>query len=93
MREKVSDVSWRTTLGLDACCYVSWCFRLGVQKGWNEAEEFQDEDRKGNVFRVAKQLVSFNRDVMVAGCVRDNSGKIVTRRWIGWMEVWKVSLG
>ena len=35
------------------------------------------EDRKGNVFRVAKQLVRKNRDVVGAGCVKDNVGKIV----------------
>ena len=29
------------------------------------------------MFRVAKQLVRKNRDVVGAGCVRDNSGKIV----------------
>ena len=40
-------------------------------------EELKDEDRKGNVFRVAKQLVRKNRNVVGAGCVRDNSGKIV----------------
>ena len=39
-------------------------------------EGLKDEDRKGNVFRVAKQLVRKNRDVVGAGCVRDNSGKI-----------------
>ena len=34
-------------------------------------------NRKRNVFRVAKQLVRKNRDVVGAGCVRDNFGKIV----------------
>ena len=36
-------------------------------------EELKDEDWKGNVFRVAKQLVRKNRDVVGAGCVRDNN--------------------
>ena len=40
-------------------------------------EELEDVDRKGNVFRVAKQLVRKNSDVVGAGCVRDNLGKIV----------------
>ena len=40
-------------------------------------EELKDVDRKGNVFRVAKQLVRKNRDVVGAGCVKDNVGKIV----------------
>ena len=31
------------------------------------SEELEDEDRKGNVFRVAKQLVRKNRDVVGAG--------------------------
>ena len=34
-------------------------------------------DRKGNVFRVAKQLVRKNRDVVHSRCVKDNVGKIV----------------
>ena len=36
-----------------------------------------EEDRKGNVFRLAKQLVSRNRDVVSASCVKDDDGKIV----------------
>ena len=40
-------------------------------------EELEDENRKGNVFRVAKQLVRKNKDVVGAGCVKDNIGKIV----------------
>ena len=51
-------------------------------------EELKDEDRKGNVFRVAKQLVRKNRDVVGAGCVRDNSGKIVVEE-DKLLEVWK----
>ena len=51
-------------------------------------EELEDEDRKGNVFRVAKQLVRKNRDVVGAGCVRDNAGKIVMEEE-KLLEVWK----
>ena len=51
-------------------------------------EELKDEDRKGNVFRVAKQLVRKNRDVVGAGCVKDNLGKIVVEE-NKLLEVWK----
>ena len=40
------------------------------------------------MFRVAKQLVRKNRDVVGAGCVRDNSGKIVVEE-DKLLEVWK----
>src|SRR5260221_512039 len=36
-----------------------------------------DEDEKGHVFRVAKQMVRKNRDVVGGGCVKDRDGKIV----------------
>ena len=45
-------------------------------------------DRKGNVFRVAKQLVRKNRDVVGARCVKDNDGKIVVEE-DKLLEVWK----
>ena len=51
-------------------------------------EELEDADRKGNVFRVAKQLVRKNRDVVGAGCVKDNDGKIVVEEK-KLLEVWK----
>ena len=35
------------------------------------------EDRKGMVFRVAKQIVRKNGDVVGGGCVKDTDGKIV----------------
>ena len=34
-------------------------------------EDLEGEDRKGNVFRLVKQLVSKNRDVVSASCVKD----------------------
>ena len=40
------------------------------------------------MFRVAKQLVRKNRDVVGAGCVRDNAGKIVVEEE-KLLEVWK----
>ena len=33
--------------------------------------------KKGDVFRVAKQMVNRNRDVVGASCVKDSDGKIV----------------
>ena len=35
------------------------------------------EDENGNLFRVAKQLVNRNRDVVGANWTRDRDGKIV----------------
>ena len=52
-------------------------------------EKLEDVDRKGNVFRVAKQLVRKNRDVASAGCVKDNVGEIVVdedRLLVVWKE-------
>ena len=40
-------------------------------------EELDEEDRKGGVFRAAKQIVKSNRDIVGGGCVKDASGKIV----------------
>ena len=57
-----------------------------MQKGF--CEELEDEDRKGNVFRVAKQLVRKNRDVVGAGCVKDNDGKIAVEE-DKLLEVWR----
>ena len=51
-------------------------------------EELEDEDRNGNVFRVAKQLVRKNRDVVGVGCVKDNVGKIVVEE-DKLLEFWK----
>ena len=42
--------------------------------------EREREDEKGNLFRVAEQLVNrnrFNRDVVGANCVKNSDGKIV----------------
>ena len=36
------------------------------------------EDGKKNVFRVAKQMVSVNKDVVGTGCIKDKEGNIVT---------------
>ena len=47
-----------------------------------------EEDEKGNVFRVAKQMVRRNRDVVGAGCVKGSDGKIVVDE-DKLMEVWR----
>ena len=51
-------------------------------------EDLEGEDRKGNVFRLAKQLVSKNRDVVSTSCVKDDDGKIVVEE-DKLMEVWR----
>ena len=51
-------------------------------------EDLEGEDGKGNVFRLAKQLVSKNRDVVSASCVKDDDGKIVVEK-DKLMEVWR----
>ena len=48
----------------------------------------EGEGRKWNVFRLAKQLVSKNRDVVSASCAWDEDGKIVVEE-DKLMEVWK----
>ena len=51
-------------------------------------EKLVEEDKKGNVFRVAKQMVRKNRDVVGAGCVKDTAGRIVVEE-DKLMEVWR----
>ena len=46
------------------------------------------EDEKGNVFRVAKQMVRRNRDVVGASCVKGSDGKIVVDE-DKLMDVWR----
>ena len=40
-------------------------------------EDLDGEDRKGGVFRVAKQIVGRNRDVVGGGRVKDVSSKVI----------------
>ena len=54
-------------------------------------EDLEGEDGKGNVFRLAKQLVSKNRDVVSKSCVKDDDGKIVVEE-DKLMEVWMSTL-
>ena len=41
-------------------------------------ETLEREDEKGKVFRVAKQIIGKNKDVVGGGCVKDEKGEIVT---------------
>ena len=45
------------------------------------------EDAKGKVFRVVKQMVRRNKDVVGGGCIKDKQGKIVVEEEI--KEVWR----
>ena len=47
-----------------------------------------EEDRKRTVFRVVKQIVKKNRDVVGESCVKDTSGRIVVEEE-KLMEVWR----
>ena len=51
-------------------------------------EDLDRKDGKGNVFRLAKQLVNKNKDVVGASCVKDNDGKIGVEE-DKMMEVWR----
>ena len=51
-------------------------------------EDLEREDEKGNMFRVAKQMMSRNRDVVGASCVKGSDGKIVVQE-DKLMEVWR----
>jgi hypothetical protein len=51
-------------------------------------EKLDEEDGKGTVFRVAKQIVRNNRDVVGGGCVKDTDGKIVVDE-DKMLEVWR----
>ena len=51
-------------------------------------EMLDEANGKGNVFRIAKQIIRKNEDVVGGGCVRDSGGKIVVDD-IGVREVWR----
>jgi len=40
-------------------------------------EMLDEADEKGTIFRVAKQIVRNNRDVVGGGCIKDTNGKVV----------------
>ena len=52
------------------------------------SEDLEREDEKGSLFRVAKQLVNRNRDVVGANCVKNSDGKI-EKLWWKLIEVWR----
>ena len=51
-------------------------------------EDLEREDEKGNLFRVAKQMVRRNRDIVGASCMKGSDGKIVVDE-DKLMEVWR----
>jgi len=51
-------------------------------------EMLENEDAKGNIFRIAKQMVKKNRDVVGGGCVKDVDCSIVVDD-AKTMEIWK----
>src|SRR5437899_6206057 len=48
----------------------------------------EEEDGKGNVFRVAKQMVGLNKDIAASGCVKGVDGRIAVEEE-GIMQRWK----
>ena len=46
------------------------------------------EDGRGNVFRVAKQMVGLNKDITASGCVRGKDGRTIVEEE-GIMQRWK----
>ena len=51
-------------------------------------EMLDEQDEKGSVFRVAKQIVRNIRDTVGEGCIKDLDGKIVTEA-DKLLEVWR----
>ena len=51
-------------------------------------EKLDEEDSKGTLFRVAKQIVRKNREVVGGGCVKDTDGRMVVED-DEMMEVWR----
>src|SRR5271156_2730700 len=51
-------------------------------------EKLEEADGKGNVFRVVKQMVARNRDVVGDGCIKDENGKVVVDQ-DGLKDVWR----
>src|SRR2546425_7014705 len=56
--------------------------KRGVAKAQDEerrryCDMLVEEDGKGNVFRVAKQMVGLNKDVTASGCVKGVDGRII----------------
>jgi hypothetical protein len=54
----------------------------------NLGKMLEKEDAKGGLFRIAKQMVRKNRDVVGGGCMRDVDGTIVVDD-ARTMEIWK----
>src|SRR5580692_2836165 len=51
-------------------------------------DKLVEEDRNGNLLRMAKQMVARNRDVVGGGCVKDSNGNVTVEQE-KLMEVWR----
>ena len=63
-------------------------FKAKNAEKMNFCEDLDGEDRKENVFRLATQLISKNRDSVSVSFVKDDDGKIVVEE-DKLMEVWR----
>ena len=64
-------------------------FKAKMMRGRGSARTWRErENDKGNLFRVAKQMVNRNRDVVGANCKKNSDGKIVLEE-DRLMEVWR----
>src|SRR3989442_5378556 len=68
------------------------CKRVVAKAQGEERQRYCDmleaEDGKGNVFRVAKQMVGLNKDITASGCVRGIDGSTIVEEE-GIMQRWK----
>ena len=63
-------------------------FKAKNAERMNFCEDLDGEDRKENVFRLATQLMSKNRDAMSVTCVKEDDRKVVVEG-DKLMEVWR----
>src|SRR3989442_1912779 len=54
---------------------------------WKKSD-LEEEDGKGTVFRIAKQMVELNKDISASGCVKGVDGRTVVEEE-GIMQRWK----
>ena len=55
------------------------CFKAKNTERKKFCEDLERENGKENVFRLAKQLVSKNRDVVSVSCVKDDERNLIIR--------------
>ena len=63
-------------------------FKAKNAERMNFCEDLDSEDRNENVFRLATQLMSKNRDAVSVSFVKDDDGKVVVEGY-ELMEVWR----